>query len=41
MARKEYSEEFKRDTVKQVVVNGYGIVETAKRLGVHTDSLRN
>lgn len=41
MARREYSEEFRRDAVKQVVENGYGIVETAERLGVHNDSLRN
>ncbi|MCT7496364.1 IS3 family transposase [Aliarcobacter cryaerophilus] len=41
MARREYSEEFRRDTVKQVIENGYGIIETAERLGVHHDSLRN
>jgi len=41
MARREYSEEFRRDAVKQVVENGYSIKETAKRLGMHHDSLRN
>ena len=41
MARREYSEEFRRDAVKQVIENGYGVVETAERLGVHYDSLRN
>lgn len=41
MGRREYSEEFRRDAVKQVIENGYGIIETAERLGVHHDSLRN
>lgn len=41
MARREYSEEFRRDAVKQVIENEYGIIETAERLGVHHDSLRN
>ena len=41
MARREYSEEFRRDAVKQVVENGYGIMETSERLGMHHDSLRN
>ncbi len=41
MARREYSEEFRRDAVKQVIENGYGIIETAERLGVHYDYLRN
>ena len=41
MARREYSEEFRRDAVKQVIENGYGVIETAERLGVHHDSLRN
>lgn len=41
MARREYSEEFRRDAIKQVLENGYGIIETAERLGVHHDSLRN
>ncbi len=41
MGRREYSEEFRRDAVKQVVENGYGIMETAERLGMHHDSLRN
>ncbi len=41
MARRDYSEEFRRDAVKQVVENGYGVMETAQRLGMHHDSLRN
>lgn len=34
MARKLYSEKFRKDTVKQ-------ITDTSQRLGVHPDSLRN
>jgi hypothetical protein len=34
MARREYSEKFRRDAVKQVIQNGYEIIETAERLGV-------
>lgn len=30
MARREYSEEFRRDAVKQVIENGYGIIETTE-----------
>lgn len=41
MARKDYSEEFRRDAVKQVLENGYSIKDTANRLGMHHDSLRN
>ena len=41
MARKGYSEEFKIEAVKQVTKNGYSIKDTADRLGVHPDSLRN
>lgn len=36
-----YTDEFKMDAVKQVIENGYGIMETAERLGVHHDSLRS
>lgn len=36
-----YEEEFKKDAVKQVVEKEYGIADTAQRLGVHPDSLRN
>ncbi len=36
-----YTEEFRVEAVKQVTVNNYGIVETAERLGIHHDSLRN
>ena len=41
MGRREYSEEFRRDAVKQVVENGYGIIETAERLGVPYSFLFN
>lgn len=41
MARRFYSEEFKVEAVKQVTKNGYSITDTAERLGVHPDSLRN
>ena len=41
MARRIYSEEFRVEAVKQVTKNGYSIVDTAQRLGVHPDSLRN
>jgi transposase len=36
-----YTEEFKREAVKQVTVNGYGVKDTAQRLGVHFESLRS
>jgi transposase len=36
-----YEEEFKINAVKQVVENGYSIIDTASRLGMHSDSLRN
>ena len=41
MARVVYSEEFRVEAVKQVTKNGYSINDTAERLGVHPDSLRN
>jgi len=41
MARVVYSEEFRIEEVKQVRNNGYSITDTAERLGVHPDSLRN
>ena len=41
MARRVYSEEFRIEAVKQVTDNGYSINDTAERLGVHPDSLRN
>jgi len=41
MARRIYSEEFRVEAVKQVTKNGYSIIDTAQRLGVHPDSLRN
>lgn len=41
MARKEYTEEFRIEAVKQVTKNGYSINDTAERLGVHPDSLRS
>ena len=36
-----YTDEFKREAVKQVTVNGYEIKDTANRLGVHPESLRS
>lgn len=41
MARRVYSEEFRTEAVKQVTKNGYSINDTAQRLGIHPDSLRN
>jgi transposase len=40
MARIIYTEEFRIEAVKQVTDNGYEIIDTAQRLGVHPDSLR-
>ena len=39
MARREYSEEFRVEAVKQVTENDYSIAETAERLGIHPTSL--
>jgi len=36
-----YTEDFKKEAVKQVTENGYDIKDTAKRLGIHPESLRN
>lgn len=36
---KRYTEEFKREAVKQVVERGYSIAEVADRLGVCTKTL--
>ena len=41
MARRTYSEEFRIKAVKQVTKNSYSINDTAERLGIHPDSLRN
>jgi transposase len=41
MGRIKYTEEFRIEAVNQVIKNGYGIRETALRLGVNKDSLRN
>ncbi len=35
MARREYSEEFRRDAVKQVIENGYGILEIDLLIWLH------
>ena len=40
MGRVFYSEEFRVEAVKQVTKNGYSVLETAQRLGVHSDTLR-
>lgn len=37
----KYTDEVKIEAVKQVTVNGYGIKDTAERLGVHFESLRS
>jgi len=36
---RRYSEEFRREAVRQVVERGYSVVEVAERLGVSTQSL--
>lgn len=36
-----YTDEFRKEAVKQVTDNGYSIAETAERLGVHPDSLKS
>jgi transposase len=36
-----YTDEFKIEAVKQVTENGYSVVDTAQRLGIHSDSLRS
>ena len=38
--RQRYTDEFKIEAVKQVTENGYNASETARRLGVHPDSLK-
>ena len=35
----KYTDEFRINAVKQVVENGYGVFETADRLGIHQTSL--
>lgn len=39
MSSKRYTEEFKREAVKQVTERGYGIYSVASRLGVTHSSL--
>ena len=39
MSAKRYSEEFKREAVKQITENGYAVAEVARRLGTTTHSL--
>jgi transposase len=36
-----YTDEFKIEAVKQVIVNGYSVSETAERLGISHESLRS
>lgn len=36
---KRYTEEFKREAVKQIVERGYSVAEVAERLGVCTKTL--
>jgi len=39
MGKSNYSEDFKRDAVHQMVVRGYPVREVSRRLGVSTHSL--
>ena len=39
MGKPNFSEEFKRDAVEQIVVRGYAVREVSERLGVSTHSL--
>lgn len=39
MSGKRYTEEFKKEAVKQVTERGYSVVEVAERLGTTTHSL--
>lgn len=39
MSSKRYSEEFKREAIKQVTESNYSVVEVATRLGITTKSL--
>ena len=39
MSNKRYSEEFKREAVKQVTERNYSVVEVSARLGISTKSL--
>jgi transposase len=37
--RRNYGEEFKRDAVRLVTEQGYGVAETARNLGINTNML--
>ena len=39
MGTSNYSDEFKRDAVRQIAVRGYPVREVSRRLGVSTHSL--
>ena len=39
MSRKRYSEEFKKEAVKQITEGGYAVADVARRLGTTTHSL--
>ena len=39
MRARRYSEEFKREAIKQITENGYAVAEVARRLGTTTHSL--
>ena len=39
MSGKRYSEEFKKEAVKQIIEGGYGVADVARRLGMTTHSL--
>ena len=39
MSGKRYTEEFKKETIKQILEEGYTVSSVAKRLGVSTHSI--
>lgn len=39
MSGKRYSEEFKREAIKQITEGGYAVADVARRLGTTTHSL--
>ena len=41
MSNKRYTEEFKKEAIKQVTERGYSVADVAERLGTTTNSLYN
>ena len=37
--RRNYGDEFKREAIRLVTVNGYGVAETARNLGINANML--